>query len=127
MSRVDRQRLRRTVCAELRKVRSYRQALRTPERIRPDERERMSTWILIADETLEALREEKEGRSKAAFLNDLYGITHRPSGSGRYVFAMSVHKYHMSESGLERWRDGGVFIASLLAIQYGMVNLSSEP
>ena len=121
---INRQRIRRTVCAELRKVRSYRQALRTPDRIPTDRREHMRVWVRVADDMLASIRED--GEDRAAFVDALYGITRRPVGSGRYVFSVSMHKYHMSASGLERWRDNAVFTASILAVLYGAINPTSE-
>lgn len=121
---MNRQRIRRTVCSELRKVRSYRQALRKNERMPADRRAYMSTWVRVADELLASLREE--GEDRAAFIDALYGITRRPIGSGRFVFSVSMHRYHMSASGLERWRENAVFTASILAVQYGAINLSGE-
>ena len=89
-----------------------------------DRRAYMSTWVRVADELLASLREE--GEDRAAFIDALYGITRRPIGSGRFVFSVSMHRYHMSASGLERWRENAVFTASILAVQYGAINLSGE-
>lgn len=121
---INRQRIRRTVCAELRQVRSYRQALRTPELIPADRREYMRTWVRVADDMLASIRED--GEDRAGFVDALYGITRRPIGSGRYVFNVCMHKYHMSTAGLERWRDNAVFIASILAVVYGAIDLSDD-
>lgn len=86
----------------------------------------MRTWVRVADDTIACLKEEAGGEDKASFFDALYGISRRPLGSGRYVFSVSMHKYHMSASGLERWRDNAVFTASLLAIKYGAIDLSSD-
>ena len=126
MSTVNRSRFRRHVCNELRRVRSYRNALRKNERMSARERERIVTWIRIADETLESLRSEPDGKNKSRFFDDLYGLTRRSSGNARYVYTRSEELFSMSWSGLERWRENGVFIASILSIQYGMIDLSSE-
>ena len=118
----NRSQLRKKVCSELRRVRSYRQALRKGEHT--DRHEYMRTWVRVADALLASLREE--GEDRAAFIDALYGITRRPIGSGRYVFSVSMHRYHMSASGLERWRENAVFTACILAVQYGAINLSDE-
>lgn len=123
MSRVNRIALRRTVCAELRNVRSYRRALRDGERT--DRHEHMRAWVRVADDMLDCMRDD--GEDRARFIDALYGITRRPFGSSRYVFTIFGDRLHMSVAGLERWRENAVFTASILAIQYGAIDLSREP
>ena len=122
---IDRVLLRREVLAELRNVRTYRQALRTPEAYTHAERVRMSAWVCVSEELLQILAQEHDGKNKAEYASELYGLKHKPRGSARYVNAVSMHKYHMSEDGLRRWRDNALFCASILAVKHHAIDLSS--
>jgi len=124
--KLDRSRFRRTVWTELYNVRKYRQALRKSDALADDERLRMTAWVKVADEMLSILKSEPDGKSKAAFIDELYGLHRRPRGSVRYVFARAVLEYNMSESGLDRWQDNAVFIACILAVKHGAIDLSSD-
>lgn len=86
--------------------------------------EHMRMWVRVADEMLDSMRED--GEDRARFIDALYGITRRPFGTSRYVFTRFGDQYHMSAAGLERWRENAVFTASILAIQYGAIDLSRE-
>lgn len=123
---LDRAKIRREVRNGLSNVRTYRQALRTPETYTRDERERMRAWLSVYDELAESLKAENDGDNKLSYINELYGIRHKPIGSPKYINAVSMHAYHMSEDGLRRWRDNAVFIASVLAVKYCAVDLSSD-
>lgn len=123
---IDRSKLRREVANELRNVRTYRQALRTPERYWHAERVHMNACLSMYEELVESLRSEPEGEHKVEYLNELYGIKHKPVGSARFINALSMHAYHMSEDGLRRWRDNALFSASVLAVKYGVIDLSRE-
>ena len=123
---ISRRKLRRTVLQELRKVRSYRHALRTPDAIPREERERMEAWVRVGDDLLLMLREEEAfGRSLARYADALYGITRRPIGSERYVTTWAMDTFHMSEAGLRCWKDMTVYSASILALAHGAINLST--
>lgn len=122
---IDRVLLRREVLAELRNVRTYRQALRTPEAYTHAERVRMSAWVCVSDDLIEIMLAEHDGKNKAEYVSELYGLRHKPRGSARYINAVSMHKYHMSEDGLRRWRDNALFCASILAVKHKAIDLSS--
>ena len=121
----DRVRLRRQVYEELRKVRGYRQALRKD--VEDDyERLRMQAWVRVADDLLAITRAEADGDRKARFVDELYGLTRRSPGSVRFVFSRTVAREHVSYAGVKVWRDNALFIASVLAIEHGAIDLSSE-
>lgn len=86
----------------------------------------MSAWVRVADELLSVLRDEPDGKQKARFVDELYGLHRRPYGSVRYVFSRAMDALHMSAAGLERWQDNAIFIASILAVEYGAINVSSD-
>ena len=65
---IDRVLLRREVLAELRNVRTYRQALRTPEAYTHAERVRMSAWVCVSEELLQILAQEHDGKNKAEYV-----------------------------------------------------------
>lgn len=123
---IDRAKIRREVAKELRNIRTYRQALRTPEIHTRDERIRMRAWLSVYEELVESLSAEPDGKLKVEYINELFGIKHKPIGSGKYIKARAMHMYHMSEDGLRRWRDNALFTVSVLAVKYGAIDLSSE-
>ena len=123
---LDRAWIKREVRSGLSNVRTYRQALRTPEAYARDERIHMRAWVSVYEELAESLRTESDGDNKVSYINELYGIKHKPIGSARYINAMSMHAYHMSEDGLRRWRENALFSASVLAVKHGAIDLSRE-
>lgn len=125
MSKLNRVRVRRTVCDELRRTHAYRQALQHPEGIEPDGIEFMQAWVKVADDLLESLRQEPDGKSRAEFACDMFGLKGRRQPM-RYVYARAERLYHVSEDGLKRWRESIVFTASILAVKHSAIDLSSE-
>lgn len=124
--RFNRVRLRKTVCSELRNVLSYRRALRNPEKLTEEERAHMLAWVKVSDDLLDSLLHEPDGEKKAYFVNNLFGLRHRPPGSAKFVFSKCVHSIHVSEDGLKRWRDAAVYSATILALQYGAIDLTRD-
>ena len=106
-------------------MRAYRQALRKGE-LAPADAERAEAWVHVADDLLACLREEADGDAKVRFVEDLFGLTRRPAGSARYVYMRTSEREHVSFAGVRQWRDNVLFTASLLAMWYGAINLSSE-
>jgi hypothetical protein len=119
-------RLRLTVCSELRKVLSYRKALRDPDKLTAEDRTHMEAWVKVADELLEVLLDEPDGKRKAYFVNNLFGLRHKPPGSAKFVTSKCMHTMHVSEGGLNRWRDSAIYSASILALQHGAIDLSRD-
>jgi hypothetical protein len=117
--------LRRVVYTELRNVRAYRQALRKDVED-DDERLRMQAWVKVGDDLLAITRAEPDGDRKARFVDELFGITRRPPGNARFVYSRTVNRDHVSYSGVKVWRDNALFIASVLAVDAGAIDLSSE-
>ena len=121
----DRVRLRRHVYEQLRKVRSYRQALRKCE-CSDEERLHMQAWVRVSDDLLAITRAEPDGERKARFVDELYGLTRRSPGSARFVFSRTVAREHVSYAGVKVWRDNALFIASVLAVECHAIDLSSD-
>lgn len=121
---VDRLTIRRKVIGELWNVRNYRQAMRTCKDAH--ERTRMSAWVRVADDTLASLRDEYNGQNIERYIDEYFGLRKPPKGNTRYVTMKAMDRYHMSEDGLRRWRDAAVYNASILAVSYGVIDLSNE-
>ena len=122
----DRVRLRRHVYDELHNVRAYRQTLKKPGAVDAKEADRMRAWIRTGDDLLSTLRSEPDGDRKSRFADDLFGITHRTPGNARYVYSRTVAREHVSYPGVKVWRDNALFIASVLAVRHGAIDLSSD-
>ena len=122
---LDRRAIRQTVYDELRRSYQYREALKHPAEISPKELKRMRAWIAVADELIETLQREPDGKARAAYASDVFSLSGKRQ-SMRYVNARSSIKFHMSEDGLRKWKDQAVFTASILAVLYGAVDLSGK-
>ena len=84
----------------------------------------MRAWIAVADELIETLRQEPDGKARAAYAVDVFSLSGKRQ-SMRYINARSSIKYHMSEDGLRKWKETAVFTASILAVQRGAIDLST--
>lgn len=119
-------RLRKIVYDELHNVRAYRQALRNGVDD-DDERLRMMAWVRTGDDLLAITKAEPDGERKARFVNELFGLTRRSPGTARFVYSRTVQREHVSYSGVKVWRDNALFIASILAVEHGAIDLSDMP
>lgn len=125
MSTFNRARVRRIVCEQLRRTYAYRQALQHADDLNPDGVAFMASWVRVADELLDSLRSEPDGKGRVWFAIQMFGLDGKRQPM-RYTYARAVNKLHVSEDGLKRWREAILFTASILAVKHGAIDLSND-